>query len=197
MKKKKGKAPIIIAVVVVVVILGFFASMGAEDPTPSTGEDQPPSVSEPDTPAVTKEDSEAADLAIAQAVWSSREYYENVSARIGGLGTGETTADDLYAYCSEAKDFLRDFSGRVDDVDTAGAEEYKEAAGGYIAVVRDLVDRTMKYLEKPDDSTLSEIQADVAAIPTAEAMVTEARNEYLTGAGLTEEEIASRPAMFE
>lgn len=202
--KKRKKAPIIIAAVLV---LGFFASLSNNDSaSTATSTSSSPNIASSTeaasstvalSPEEVKKAAEVTDLNIARPVWIAKQYWENINERMGGLDTGETDLLDLYSYCNDAADFMLEQVRAIDDVEDENAQAYKDAAASYISVVWSISSDLVKYIDNLEMETLDKVKENISLLSIAESEFNDARTEYLTAAGFTEEEIANRPSVSE
>lgn len=149
------------------------------------------------TPEEIKASANEKDLDIARSVWSAQKYEMNLSEKIQGMGTGETSLMDVYSYAGETKDFAAELLSRVEEVDMDSdvAKEYQETAHEYIATIYVMANDIREYVDTQDAASLEAVQQNLQLIPVAEAQFLDARTAYLKEAGYTDEEIAQRPTL--
>lgn len=191
MKEKKAsksrKALKILWGIVAALVIIFIALMAMVDGEPA----------QTMTPEEIKASANEKDLEIARSVWSAQKYEMNLSGKIQGIGTGETSLLDVYSYAGETKDFTAELLSRVEDVDMDGetASEYKEIAHDYISTIYVMANDIREYVDTQDTASLEAVQKNLQIIPAAEAQFSDARTAYLKEAGYTDEEIAQRPTL--
>lgn len=191
MKEKKTtksrKALKILWGIVAALVIIFIALMALVDGEPA----------QTMTPEEIKASANEKDLDIARSVWSAQKYEMNLSEKIQGMGTGETSLMDVYSYAGETKDFAAELLSRVEevDMDSDAAKEYQETAHEYIATIYVMANDIREYVDTQDAASLEAVQQNLQLIPVAEEQFLDTRMAYLKEAGYTDEEIAQRPTL--
>ena len=198
--KKKSSKPIIIGVVVLIVI-AIAVSGGTSKNEVESNRDTVTTASAEQTNTPNTEEikstADANDRAIAQTVWSAKEYNDNLTTQIQGVASGGASMFDIYSYAGETEDFMRTLLGRIDDIKVSGdtAEAYKNAADSYVSTVYVVASDIRDFIDTEEYSKLESVQQSLQMMPILEREFSTARTEYLTEAGFSDEEIAQRPAI--
>lgn len=181
-------------VLVVLVLAAIGSALGEEDagptatPTPTATATPTPEASL--SPEEMRAQAEANDLIINSSVEAADRYYDILVEAISGLEDGTSSLLDVYSTCEDMEEYLRGFSAHVDEVTDPAAEEYKDAAVGYIGNFRLVAHDLMEYIDSGEMSDLSDAQEGLELAPAYIAQLLAARTAYLEAAGFSGDEIA-------
>lgn len=154
---------------------------GISTPTNSSVES-----SESSDPNQIKDAAKSTDMDIIyRAVRSARAFNEEIAKKIEAQGD----LGELYTYCDTARDSMSNSMDEIKAVEDESAEDYKEAAHGYISNVYMIAKYIQDFINNQDYDALKSAQESIQAMPYAEEQVLTARKAYLEQAGLTTEEI--------
>lgn len=154
---------------------------GISTPTNSSADSSEPSDSNQIKDAAKSTDMDI----IYRAVRSARAFNEEIAKKVEAQGE----LDELYTYCDTARDSMSDSMDEIKAVEDEAAEDYKEAAHGYISNVYMIAKYIQDFINNQDYDALTSAQESIQAMPYAEEQVLTARKAYLEQAGLTTEEI--------
>lgn len=185
-------------VLVVLVLAAIGSALGEEDTEP-TATPMPPTTATPTpeaslSPEEMRAQAEANDLIINSSVEAADRYYDILVEAISGLEDGTSSLLDVYSTCEDMEEYLRGFSAHVDEVTDPAAEEYKDAAIGYIGNFQLVAHDLMEYIDSGEMSDLSDAQAGLELAPAYIAQLLTARTAYLEAAGFGSDEIAEMMA---
>ena len=173
-------------VLVVLVLAAIGSALGDEDAGPAATPTPEPSLS----PEEMRAQAESNDLMINASVEAADRYYDILVEAISGLEHGTSSLLDVYSTCEDMEEYLRGFSAHVDEVTDPAAEEYKDAAVGYIGNFQLVAHDLMEYIDSGEMSDLSDAQEGLELAPAYIAQLLAARTAYLEAAGFSSDEIA-------
>lgn len=181
-------------VLVVLVLAAIGSALGDEDAGPAATPTPTATATPTPEPSLSPEEmraqAESNDLMINASVEAADRYYDILVEAISGLEDGTSSLLDVYSTCEDMEEYLRGFSAHVDEVTDPAAEEYKDAAIGYIGNFQLVAHDLMEYIDSGEMSDLSDAQEGLELAPAYIAQLLAARTAYLEAAGFSGDEIA-------
>ena len=173
------KALKIILIIFVICIAGLVALLACVDTD----------TQEPTDEATADMTPQEIDMEMYRPIRSAGASYDKLIEMIGQLETGESTTSDVYDYCQQVSDWSSDWKDTIDSMTDESTQAYADAASEYVANVVLMARDLMEYIDEESYEALNSAKEGVQLMPACESNLTTARTEYLSSAGLTDEEI--------
>lgn len=141
-------------------------------------------------PADPKQAAKEFDSTVWSAVLAAESTMQDLSTTMNSATIGEVSLLELYDTADSAKQYLGElsisFSSKGKD-----AEKYVEAAQNYIINTQIIASGICDYINTQEMQYLSDANGRIDSVTTYLIEVVSARMEYLTNAGLSDEEITA------
>lgn len=114
------------------------------------------------------------------------------------MSSGNSSDLDMYNTAKTLKENLQYYNyTQLSNLDGEGIDNYKDSASLYIFVMSEVADKTMKYIDDPSTSKLSDLQSYMGNVSSYTLDVVSEKFAFLSDAGFTADEIAEMTSISE
>ena len=130
------------------------------------------------------------DAIINSGVHLIENYYSKLDDMILSLDSRESNLPDIYSLCDQILEYVPTFENRLKDIQDSTANEYINSVTNYMGNLRLIADDLKDFIDNAEYSSYESVKEGIQLIPTYLENISTARNQYLTQAGYTDEEIS-------